>query len=169
MNLATFVFAAALAGDPQEKQMDLLRKLTRHSDPFAVAAKLVGRSFSTSSPPNGEWRRYDAESGFIDLGPFEAGEPKKIVVVSHFKSRADAAEYFDSVSNHLHSIPHPRLPFHEDAPFSYRGAMVLARRPVGLEVVFAPTGDGWRVAVTLVEGGPRVVLPIADAVTGGAK
>ena len=152
MSAAVFL-AAALAVMPHEELLDLFRKLMRQGDPFVAAPRAKGSRQDV-------WRRYDGDGCFVELGPFVGHTPQKIVIMTGFPTRAEAVAYAGRINAAIPIVPQPRLPAEIDAPFSYRGTIVIERKPVGLEIDLAEVECEWRVTVTLIAGGPRVVVPI---------
>ena len=130
---------------------DFFAALLRQSDPFAAVPKLCSRAFGARE---GVWRRYDADHGFVELGPFEGGKPRKIVIAAQFDTRASAVAYLDRISVLLASHPQPPL---RPGTESYRGSIVIGRKLTGLEIELVECG----VAITLTAGGPRTVVPLS--------
>jgi hypothetical protein len=129
---------------------DLFAALLRQHDPFAAAPRLCARAFGAR---DGEWRRYAADHGFVELGPFERGTPRKIVIAAQFDTREKAAAYLGRISALLASRPQPPMP---PGAESYCGSIVIGRKLTGLEIELVECG----VTITLIADGPRTILPV---------
>jgi hypothetical protein len=128
--------------------IDLFRELLGQRDPFASAQRLCDRAFGARE---GEWRRYETDHGFVELGPFEQSRPRKIVIDARFESRDDAIAYARQVWALLPLTAQPRMPPDAD---SYRGSVLIGRKLIGVELERAECG----VIVTLIAGGPRTIV-----------
>ncbi len=136
--------------------LELLRALLRSREPFAAAPRIAGRVLKTQPSGGGEWRRYVASDGLVELGPFAAGVPQKILLVARFETDEEAFAFADEIRLALPPSPQPMFPAAPHAPFCYRGSIVIERRPIGLEVRL---DDDCRITVILIAGGPRVLVP----------
>ena len=142
------MIAAVLIAAASLHFIELFRDLMRQRDPFASAQRLCDRAFG---PREGEWRRYETDQGFVELGPFEQSTPRKIVIDARFESRDAAIAYVRQVRALLPFPAQPRMPPDAD---SYRGSVVVARKLVGVELERVECG----VIVTLIAGGPRTIV-----------
>ena len=134
-----------------EPLLELFRGLMRQRDPFAAAPRLCARTFAAGPSGDGDWRRYDTERGFVELGPFVRRTPTKITIVARFSTRAAAAAFVDQLAK-----AEPRIP-HDLAP--YRTTITVHRKLIGLELDVDKSEQQWRVAITLVAHGARTVVP----------
>jgi hypothetical protein len=159
LSLAALLAAALLAATP----LGFFHRILRQDSPFAAAPRLAGRMLTAKRSGDDAWRRYEGERSFVELGPFAGRTPQKIVLAARFSTRAEAIAYAAELLAALPVPPTPRPPLVIDEAFSYRGAIVLARRPVGLELDLAPSGEEWRVTAALIAGGSRLVVPIPGA------
>lgn len=143
--------ALLIAAVLHEPLLELFRELMRQRDPFAAAPRLCARMFAARPSRDGEWRRYDTEGGFVELGPFERRTPMKITIVGDFSTRAAAAGFVERLAE-----VEPRIP-HDLAP--YRTTITVSRKLIGLELDVGESGQEWRVAITLVADGARTIVP----------
>lgn len=134
-----------------EPLLELFRGLMRQRDPFAAAPRLCARILVSRPSRDGEWRRYDTEGGFVELGPFERRTPIKITIVARFSTRAAAAGFVDRLA-----AVEPRVR-HDLA--HYRTTITIDRKLIGLEFDVGESGQEWRVAITLVADGARTIVP----------
>jgi hypothetical protein len=138
---------------------DFFAVLLRQHDPFAAAPRLCSRAFGAR---DGEWRRYDTDHGFVELGPFVRGTPRKIVIAAQFDTRANAVAYLGRISVLLlASRPQPPMP---PGAESYSGSIVIGRKLTGLEIDLVDCG----VTITLIAGGPRTIVPVSGQLAPGA-
>ncbi|HEV7920343.1 MAG TPA: hypothetical protein VGR02_06080 [Thermoanaerobaculia bacterium] len=157
MSLAAVIAAAALTAAP----LELFHKLLRQKDPFAAASRLPATRIE-----DGVWRRHEGDGYVVELGPFVKRTPQKIVIATRFSTRADAAAYAGQIIAALPTAPNPRPP---PEIGDYRGAIVIARRPIGLEIDLQELENEWRVTVTLIAGGSRIVVPIPSQRGSGGR
>ena len=130
---------------------NLFAVLLRQHDPFAAAPRLCARAFGSR---DGEWRRYDSDHGFVELGPFERGKPRKIVISVQFDTRADAVAYLGRISALLASRPQPPM---SPGAESYYGSIMIGRKLTGLEIELVEC----EVTITLIADGPRTIVPVS--------
>jgi hypothetical protein len=156
MTVAALLVAAAVA-----QPVPFFRALLRQSDPFASVQRLADRLRDAHSTSGDDWRRYDGDGYFVELGAYAARRPQKIVIVARHATRAEAAAYAEELFAAFPNAPQPRPPLAIDGPFSYRGAIVIERRPVGVELDLTKAENEWRVTATLIAGGPRLVVPVS--------
>jgi len=142
------LIAAILIAAASLHFIDLFRDLMRQRDPFASAQRLCDRAFGARE---GEWRRYETDHGFVELGPFQQKTPLKIVIDAQFESRDDAVAYARQV---MALLPFPVPPLMPPDTDSYRGSVVVGRKLIGVEIERAECG----VIVTLIAGGPRAIV-----------
>lgn len=132
--------------------VQFFERIVHGEQPFAAAARLAERL--DAKPSSGsDWRRFEGKDFVVELGPYAGRTPQKIVIVKRAANPELAAAYVQQIFAALPAVPDPRPPF--DAT-SYRGTLVIGRRPVGLEVGRVEE----TVTVTLVAGGPRILVPL---------
>ena len=134
-----------------EPLLVLFRALMSQRDPFAAAPRLCVRALAAGASHDGEWRRYDTERGFAELGAFDGRRPRKITIVARFGSRADAEAFIGELAE-----IEPRIPRHSTP---YRGSILINRKLIGVELDVSETHGEWRAAVTLVADGARTIVP----------
>ena len=134
-----------------EPLLEFFRGLMRQRDPFAAVQRLCARTFAADPSRDGDWRRYDTDHGFVELGPFVRRTPTKITIVALFSTRAAAAAFVDQLAE-----AEPRIP-RDLAP--YRTTITVHRKLIGLELDVDQSEQQWRVAITLVADGARTVVP----------
>lgn len=129
----------------------LVRSLMQARDPFAAAPRLCERIPASRKSHGEEWRRYDVECGFVELGPFERKTPRKIIIVARLDTHDEAAAFISQIV--LPANAQPRMP---PGAESYRGAIINGRTIIGLEIA----NDASVVVITLVADGPRTIVPV---------
>lgn len=156
------LLAAAAMLAPHEQFVAFFSKLMKEESPFAAAPHLADRMLSAKESRDDTWRRYDDDGCFVELGPFAGRTARKIMLVAPFAEREEALAYLREVAAAIHTTAQPPLPPEITGPFTYRGTILIARRPVGLEVELTENDNSWRVTVTLIAAGPRTVVPFTE-------
>ncbi|MBV9492901.1 MAG: hypothetical protein JOZ54_01545 [Acidobacteria bacterium] len=132
--------------------VQFFERVVHQEQPFAAATRLAERLGAKASD-GGDWRRFEGEDFVVELGPYFGRTPQKIVIVKRAANPELAAAYVQQIFAALPAVPDPRPSLEVT---SYRGTLVIGRRPVGLEVGRVDA----TVTVTLVAGGPRILVPL---------
>ena len=160
---ALLLAAAALLA-PHEQFVAFFSKLMKEENPFAAAPHLAERMLSrgegTDETSALGVRGYDDDGCFVELGPFNGRTPRKIMLVAAFVKKEEAIAYLREVSAAIHTTAQPPLPPEVTGPLNYRGTILIARRPVGLELDLTENDNRWRATVTLIAAGPRTLVPL---------